>query len=83
MKDDYLKIIEFVINKRTDIIELQEIYNQVKILEDVDYNKIRQLIDFKESRKLGGYAIQLNKALSFLKQELKIYYKNEKRFNRK
>jgi hypothetical protein len=83
MKDDYLKIIEFVINKRPEIIELKEIYAEVNNFQTIGYSAMIQLIKQKESRKLGGYAVPLNAALKFLTQELNIHRKNEKRFNRK
>lgn len=83
MKNDYLKIIEFVINKRPKIIELEQIYVEVNNLETIDYSGMKQIIKQKESRKLGGYAVPLNAALKFLTHELNIHRKNDKRFNRK
>jgi protein associated with RNAse G/E len=81
-KDKAIEVINFVISKRTDPqiqTVLFDIREYVEDMEVFDYQELMAYIHTKESGKLGGIFMYINKALAFLKQELKSENKRQKK----
>ena len=82
-----IEIIDNIKSRRIGQNLVQDILNDVKEFvinnysspsDDIDYQVIMAFIESKLSGKLGGSATYTNKALTFLKNELKDFRKNEK-----
>lgn len=83
-----IEIIDNIKSRRIGENLVQDILNDVKEFvinnysspsDDIDYQAVMAFIESKLSGKLGGSAIYTNKALTFLKNELKDFRKKEKK----
>jgi hypothetical protein len=83
-KCDALYVLTNIIKKRSNHYETLKALEELRIWllnNEFDYNKFFNEINNKMSGKLGGYAIQLNKSLEYLKLEIKKRKKNIKKWN--
>ena len=74
-KETALQVLSLVKEKRTENY-IQEVFlnveNYINSKSDkLDYNELISFIESQKSNKLGGVFIYINKALQFLKEELK------------
>ena len=85
-KDTVLAKIDLVLLKRGSEERVKEVLVVVKHYVEsqtgFNYDLTMQFIQTLFSSKLGGAAIYINKALSFLKEELKAEKKKEKEVNK-
>lgn len=86
-----IEIIDHIKSRRIGEKFTQDILNEVKEFvinsypspsDDIDYQAVMAFIESKCSGKLGGSAIYTNKALTFLKNEMKDFRRKEKKENK-